>query len=279
MNVFRFLSINAVALGLLILFLSACSGTESPPDRVEAAKPLPIETQTIQMEQPRTLDPAIAMVRRTVASHGGMAYENAHYAFVFRDKTYTFQNDGNNYVYTVTYEKDGQKVVDRLDNGVISRTIEGKPTELSPKEAAVATEALNSVIYFATLPHKLSDAAVIAVVAGKEMVKERGYTMLKINFQQEGGGVDHEDNFMYWLNSTTGRVDYLAYDYKTNGGGVRFRSAYNPRVIDGILFQDYVNYKAPVGTPLSQLAKLYEAGELEELSRIETEDIRNLASN
>jgi len=61
-----------------------------------------------------------------------------------------------------------------------------------------------------------------------------------------------------------------------NKGGVRFRSAYNRRVIDGIIFQDFINYKAKIGTPLFDLPSLYEKGELEELSRIETKDIQNL---
>jgi hypothetical protein len=39
---------------------------------------------------------------------------------------------------------------------------------------------------------------------------------------------------------------------------VRFRTAFNTRVIDGLTFQDYINYEAPIGTPLKDLPKLYE---------------------
>ena len=68
----------------------------------------------------------------------------------------------------------------------------------------------------------------------------------------------------------------MAYSYSVNDGGVRFRSAYNPRTIDGIRFQDYINWEAPVGTPLKDLPALFEKDKLKELSRIETVDVRNL---
>jgi hypothetical protein len=56
---------------------------------------------------------------------------------------------------------------------------------------------------------------------------------------------------------------------------VRFRTAFNTRVIDGLTFQDYINYEAPIGTPLKDLPKLYEQGKLKELSKILTEDVIN----
>ena len=69
-------------------------------------------------------------------------------------------------------------------------------------------------------------------------------------------------------------MDYLAYNYKVNGGGVRFRSSYNRRNVGGIIFQDYINYKAEVGTPLKDLPTLYENDKLKEVSRIDTENVK-----
>jgi hypothetical protein len=147
---------------------------------------------------------------------------------------------------------------------------------LTAKETAVGTEALNSVIYFATLPHKLNDAAVNLGHGGTLTIDGRTYDALDVNFDKEGGGVDHDDNFRYWINQETHRIDYLAYDYLTNGGGVRFRSAYNPRVVDGVLFQDYINFKAPLGSALADLPSMFENETLEKLSVIATEDVVQL---
>ena len=134
------------------------------------------------------------------------------------------------------------------------------------------------MVYFATLPHKLKDPAVNKSYKGTTTIKGKTYHVLQISFNEEGGGVDHEDIYHYWINTETNYIDYLAYNFIVNGGGVRFRSAYNPRTVDGIRFQDYVNYKAPKGTPLADLPGLLEKGELKQLSLIETEEVKNLGN-
>ncbi len=229
---------------------------------------------TMQPESPApAASPADILLQKALAAHGGDRYGTACYTFTFREKQYRFQNDGARYTYTRTETKDGHTTIDVLDNDGVERTTDREQVALSDKQTAVVSEGVNSVIYFATLPHKLLDPAVNASLAGAETVNGNVYEVLNVNFDQAGGGTDHDDNFRYWINAETGRIDFLAYDYRTNGGGVRFRSAYNPRVVEGILFQDYVNYQAPVGTPLKLLAKRFAAGQLEELSRIETEEV------
>jgi len=98
-----------------------------------------------------------------------------------------------------------------------------------------------------------------------------------VTFDQEGGGVDHEDVYVYWVHKQDMTVDYLAYSYQVNGGGVRFRSAYNRRKIGGIIFQDYINYKHDKDTPVSSLDALYETGKLTELSKIELKNIKTIS--
>jgi len=251
---------------LALTFLYACNAGPAPgtgaPDKTAVAP-----------ATPPALSAADALLHKALEAHGGNRYDTADYTFVFRDKIYTFKNDGPTYRYTRAYEKDGKAILDLLDNGTFTRATDGKATPLSAKATRAASDGINSVVYFATLPHKLRDAAVNRYPAGETTIRGKKYQTLKVNFDEEGGGTDHDDNFLYWINDATGRIDYLAYDYRVNGGGVRMREAYNPRVVDGILFQDYVNYKAPVGTPLTALPGLLETGALKELSRIETEDV------
>ncbi|WP_235817830.1 DUF6503 family protein [Formosa haliotis] len=215
-------------------------------------------------------------MNNTIAAHGGDLYDTAHYSFIFRGKTYQFKNDGYNYEYTKTFQKQDSLIIDRLKNGTFTRTVNGDAISLSPKAIASGFGAINSVIYFATLPHKLKDKAVIKSDLGNTSVNGENYAVLGVTFQQEGGGEDHDDAYVYWINTTSNKIDYLAYNYHVNKGGVRFRSAYNSRVIDGITFQNYVNYEAEVGTPLTDLPALYEAGKLKELSKIETENVMHI---
>ncbi len=219
------------------------------------------------------LPKAEQLLLETFRAHGGNLYHTASYSFEFREKKYAFVHDHGSYVYSVSHDDNGKVILDELKNGTFSRKINGAQTELTQKEISKYTEALNSVIYFATLPYKLRDRAVNKTYAGETTIKEKNYDVLEITFDQKGGGKDHDDEFMYWIDTDTKHIHYLAYRYSSSGGGVRFRSAYNPRMVSGIRFQDFINYEAPVGTPLDSLPGLYEAGKLKELSKIETANV------
>jgi len=263
---------------LSIVFLSTIIGLSScNTEKEKSTRPSEAMEVTSQKEdapvEAAVLDKADSLVVETIAAHGGELYDKAHYGFTFRDKKYTFHNKKGRFTYSVTSQEDNQEIKDVLETGTLTRTIDGSITNLTPKDVAKYTEALNSVVYFVTLPHKLNDAAVNKSYEGRTSIKGRDYDVLTVTFDQKGGGIDHDDEFRYWINTETKTVDYLAYNYETNDGGVRFRSAYNPRTVGGIRFQDYINYEAPVNTPLNQLSELYEAGKLKELSRIETEDV------
>lgn len=249
-----------VGIFLSLLFFSACNSTKNTN-----------VTSSIRSQ-------ADIILQKTIEAHGGAKYQTAHYSFTFRGKNYTFKNDNGQFRYSVASKKNGKEIVDVLENGNINRKINGVEIQLSEKDKNRYSNSLNSVIYFATLPYKLQDKAVKKSYKGTTSIKGKNYEILEIKFEQEGGGRDHDDVFHYWVNQKTNVIDYLAYNYQVSGGGVRFRSAYNSRKIDGIIFQDYVNYKADVGTPLSDLPKLFEQGKLKELSRIETERVVKIKS-
>lgn len=249
---------NFFSLFIITFFLTACNSTKNT---------------TSSSAQ---LSPAEMILQKAVEAHGGVKYQTAHYSFIFRDKNYTFKNNKDRFRYSVTSKKDGNEIVDILENENLSRKVNGVEVELSEKEKSRYSGGLNSVIYFATLPYKLQDKAVKKSYQGTTIIKGKTYEILEIRFEQEGGGRDHDDVFHYWVNKKSNVIDYLAYNYQVSGGGVRFRSAYNSRNVEGIIFQDYVNYKAEVGTPLADLPKLFEQGKLKELSKIETENVVKL---
>jgi len=223
-----------------------------------------------------TTTKAEQLLGQTVTAHGGDGYDSAYYEFTFRKKVYTFKNNDEDYRYTCTYTRDGQLIEDVLSNDGFSKHRDGSQINLTELQMQKYGSGLNSVIYFATLPHKLLDEAVNLAYQGKTVVNGIDYEVLKVTFDEEGGGKDHDDEFRYWINSKSKLIDFLAYNYTVNGGGTRFRTAYNTRRIEGVIFQDYVNYKAPVGTPLADLPKLYVHDELKKLSVIETEKVISL---
>jgi len=258
---------------LTIIVFTVFLACKNDDKKTETPVLVEIEHETIETTK------ADSILAETIAAHGGKLYNSANYSFIFRGNTYHFKNDETNYNYIKVSKKGDLVIKDVLKNDDFIREINGNVIQLSTKETASGKAVINSVIYFATLPHKLNDKAINSKYIEKIVIKNKTYSVVEITFNKEGGGEDHEDEFYYWINNKTKKIDYLAYNYKVNKGGVRFRSAFNKRTIDGITFQDYINYKAEIGTLLKDLPKLYEANKLKELSKIKTENIINLNKN
>ncbi|WP_055434612.1 DUF6503 family protein [Lacinutrix algicola] len=252
--------------------LLSCNTNNKNPEKI-------IVKETISASKKIELSKSQKIINEAITAHGGDLYNTAQYSFGFRNNIYQFKNAGSHYEYTKSSNKDNTVIFDVLKNGNFSRTVNGEAVKLSEKEIVSGTGAINSVIYFATLPYKLNDQAVNFKHIESTVIKNKDYHVIEVTFNKAGGGEDHDDEYYYWINKDTNKIDYLAYNYKVNKGGVRFRSAYNVRVVDGITFQDYINYKADVGTPLKDLPMLYEAEKLKELSTIKTENIINLNKN
>ena len=163
-----------------------------------------------------------------------------------------------------------------MTNDGFKRIVDTEEISLSAKQKRSYSDALNSVVYFAILPHFLNDPAVNKLYLGTTTINGKEYHKIEVTFDQEGGGTDHDDRYVYWIDTADHSMDYLGYSYHVNGRGVRFRESYNSRKIDGVTFQDYVNFKADKNTSADSLDELFISGKLKELSRIELKNIRSL---
>ncbi|MEM9985513.1 MAG: DUF6503 family protein [Bacteroidota bacterium] len=214
------------------------------------------------------------IVDRAIEAHGGGAYQGQQIAFDFRDKYYEAILGGGRFSYLRQFETEEGRISDRLDNQGFTRYLGDEILPLADSLADRYASSVNSVIYFALLPYFLNDAAANKSLLGYSILDSTDYYLIKVTFDEEGGGKDFEDEFLYWVHPETFLIDHLAYGYAVNGGGLRFRKGYNPRVVGGIRFLDYINYQADHHRfGLTQLDSLYQAGGLTELSRIELMEI------
>ncbi len=217
------------------------------------------------------LDSTAQLMENVFGAHGDFG----NYSFIFRGNNYTFSITDSTYVYGKLEQTDSLILEDVLTNSGFQRNENGVALNLNKADIDRYSEALNSVIYFTCLPLNLNDPAVNREIKPQVSINNRMYDVVEVTFDEEGGGKDHDDVFYYWFNKETHIMDFMAYSYKVNGGGVRFREAFNSRMIDGMRFQDYVNYSAPVGTPLDSLPILFEQHKLEELSLIIAEEVES----
>ncbi|MFT5077734.1 MAG: hypothetical protein ACI825_000226 [Planctomycetota bacterium] len=217
---------------------------------------------------------AQAIIDKAINTNCNGLCDTAEITFDFRDKKYRSKRNNGDYLFSRTIKDSINTIVDELSNNGHTRRVQGAIVKVPDSLVGPISEGVNSVHYFAQLPYGLNAPAVIKELLGETNIKEKPYYMIGVSFKQEGGGADFDDKFIYWVHKETFTVDYLAYSYSTNGGGIRFREAYNPRVLGGIRFVDYNNYKPEgLNTPLKALAPILELNKLTLLSKIELENI------
>ncbi|GLU44518.1 DUF6503 family protein [Allomuricauda sp. NBRC 101325] len=223
-------------------------------------------------EKPLT---AQEIVDNSIADSGGKLYGTHKTSFVFRDMTYTYGREEGKTVLRRINVLDTATITDvKLPNG-FERYINDSLVAVPDSMAVRYSNSVNSVHYFARLPYGLNDAAVNKELLGKEAIGDKEYYKVKVTFDQQGGGDDFEDTYVYWFDMESFKPEYLAYDFHVNGGGQRFRKAYNERYVNGIRFVDYENYKPKLdGTEILEIGQLFNQGELELLSKVELEDIQ-----
>jgi hypothetical protein len=229
----------------------------------------------ISCQTPAPTPDAKAIIDAAILTAGGDNFEDAEISFAFRDMEYRSHRKSGQFVLERIQIDTSENIIrDVLSNDGFQRYRNDTAITVPDSMAFRYTESVNSVHYFAYLPFGLGDPAVRSKYLGKASIKEKEYHKIEVTFNEDGGGVDHEDVFLYWIDQKTNTVDYLAYSFKTNGGGIRFREAYNQRVIGGIRFADYVNYKANPDVDFYATDSLFNVGALKKLSEIELENIQ-----
>ncbi len=214
------------------------------------------------------------IIDRTIEKAGGDRYDRAIIHFTFRGKQYHSKRNNGNYQLERFIYKNKETIHDVVSNSGLKRTINNCPITIADSLVTRVSDGVNSVHYFANLPYGLNASAVKKELVGESTINGEAYYKIKVTFKEEGGGTDFDDEFLYWIHKTNFTIDYLAYKYAVNGGGIRFREAYNPRMVNGVRFVDYNNYKTDnLTTSLDVLDDLFEKQRLKLLSKIELTDI------
>ncbi|MEK9612413.1 MAG: DUF6503 family protein [Flavobacteriaceae bacterium] len=225
-------------------------------------------------QSPHSINPTL-LINKSVKAHG---FDQSEFTIDFDFREYHYKLIRKPGFYSYTRQKSNQDQIIRdvmTSKKKLQRFVNDSLFQLPDSLSQNYSSSLNSVHYFFQLPKPLEDPAVIAEVLGMVSIRGNRYWSLKISFNEENGGEDFEDEFRYWIHTATYRIDYLAYNYQTDGGGTRFREATNPREIEGFYFQDYKNFKPQnKDESLDNLPLLFEKGELEKVSLIENNNIR-----
>lgn len=259
-----------LALCLITLMLLNCKNNSSD-NKTETEN----QTET-KSELEMDSSSAEGLIAKTIEVSGVDRLKNATLDFDFRDMHFKAVRQNGNFSLEREFEDGQDSIRDALDNVGLQRYVNTRKVEVVDSMLVKYTASVNSVHYFAVLPYGLDAGSVQKALLEDEKIKGKNYHAVKVTFEQDGGGEDYDDVYIYWINADTFKIDYLAYSYDEDEGlGFRFREAYYERFVEGIRFVDYNNYKPKSNTiALKNMAKLFENGELELLSKIETEHVK-----
>ncbi|MDU8886899.1 DUF6503 family protein [Yeosuana sp. MJ-SS3] len=214
------------------------------------------------------------IINRSIEVSGGSKFKNSVIDFDFRGRHYKAIRIDGLFQYEREFQDSLGVIKDVLSNSGYERFLNNQPFLPHDTMAVKYARSVNSVHYFSVLPFGLNDEAVNKTYLDSLLIKGKKYHKIKVDFDKDGGGEDHEDVFVYYVNAETYKVDYLSYIYFVDGGGIRFREAYNERYVNGLRFVDYNNYKSENDSiDLYALDSLYQLNKLKLLSKIELENI------
>lgn len=214
------------------------------------------------------------IIDKVIENHGGKRYEDFHASFDFRDRHYVIEHRDGLFQYERHFSDTSGQIKDVLNNDGFKRYLNEHDITDTVAKAAAYARSVNSVAYFALLPYRLNDPAVNKTYLGKDEIRGQTYHKIQVTFDTEGGGEDHSDEFVYWINTSDFTMDYLAYLYYTDGGGKRFRAPLKVHKVGGMLFTDYENYQGTTdNTPIEDYGRLYHQEKLKLLSKIELENL------
>ncbi|QSS97188.1 DUF6503 family protein [Psychroflexus sp. ALD_RP9] len=209
------------------------------------------------------------IVNQAIEFSGTSAVDNSVIEFDFRNLHYRSEATCNG----MKLSRKNGDTIDVFYSGKFKRFIDSIPVEVNDSLENIYSESINSVHYFVQLPYRLKDQAVNLRRLPNQSFNNQNYYVVEVNFDQENGGQDFNDTYLYWFNKSDYSLDYLAYEFHVNGGGYRFRVAKNRQFINGTQFIDYDNYKPKSEqVELEDLLQLFHNKKLELVSEIKTEN-------
>lgn len=194
--------------------------------------------------------PAFAMatpLETAVSFHGGDLYEATETTLTITSAGGSFdlrvcRHEGLFEIEVVGAMADGTPRRAVLTNDAVREWRGGNELELDDEGAARARRFVQARFWFPFLPHGLLGDAVRREDQGLERWGGRDLRRVKVTFQT-APGEDPPDEYTFWLDPESGRVEQYAYAYDmgTPAAGLRFRPAERHRRVGGILFFDVRN--------------------------------------
>lgn len=247
----------------IVLALLAAAAAATPAAAADAA--------------PAKLD-RLPIVDRAIEHHGGDLYAASETTLDICSLSGCFhlvvRVDGGLYDYDVRGEVGGGERRVRATNDTVERWDGGEPARLGARGERQARDFVNARVYFPFLPYRLNDPGVYKQDLGLERWGGRELHKVKVTFEP-GSSTDADDEYLYWFDPETARLEQFAYSFAGNPGGLRLRRGHDYRRVGGILFFDSENLGIDEnGLRVDQVTPEFVAERMHEISDVELSGIQ-----
>ncbi len=227
--------------------------------------------------------PNLDIVERAIAYHGGDVYRASQTELDLCSKSGCFhlvvKVDGGHFDYRVSRETAESTIEVRSTNDTLEVVRDGAKVDVEAAKNQVYRDWAMARVYFCFLPFRLDDPSVIQQDLGLVDWDGRKLHKVKVTFEAESS-TDASDEFMYWFDPDTARLELFAYSYEVGGGGLRFRRAIKHRRIGGLLLFDQENLGTEdADVSVDDLDATFVRDRLRQISSISLKDIQVTAVN
>ena len=185
------------------------------------------------------------IVAEAIEFHGGDLYESSVTELEICSKSGCFgvesRVDGGLFRHDVVDLRPGRDRRVRITNDEVRMWKEGKEVPVPPGEEQRWRDWVMARVYFAFLPYRLGDPSVRFHDRGMETWGGRELHRIGVSFEP-GSSSGADDEFVYWFDPETGRLEQFAYSFSGDPGGLRFRPGFDYRRVGGLLFFDQENF-------------------------------------
>lgn len=222
--------------------------------------------------------PRLEIVDRAIEYHGGERYVRSRSELRLCSASGCYEvsaeRRGGLFDYRVAGPVSAGRRFVRWTNDSLEATLDGRPLEPTAEEAARLREWLMARLYFCFLPFRLNDPGVLKEEQASDPWSGRSLRRVKVTFVPDSSpGAD--DEFVYWLDPESGRVELYAYSFPENGGGLRLRRGFNYRRVGGLLFFDQENLGIDgAGLSVDMIDESFAARRMHPVSTVELRDVR-----
>lgn len=187
----------------------------------------------------------IEIVDRAITFHGGDRFQDSEATFDLCSRSGCFsvrsKINGGLFEFEVGGPVRGVQRRVIASNSDLRLWLDGVPSPVSEDREQQLRDWVMARVYFVFLPFRLNDASVIKRDEGVSNWEGRQLHKITVTFVA-GSSTDADDEFAFWFDPASGRLEQFAYSFRGRPGGIRFRRLFNYRRVGGILFYDQENW-------------------------------------